>query len=203
MASDPIPSAPIPARERILRTAQDLFYRQGIRATGIDRIIAEAGVTKVTFYRHFPSKDDLIRAYLERRHAAWMGWFREALSSSCATQSEAERLKAPLGPVLDAARTWFGLVEFRGCAFANTVAEVGGIDLPITSIAAQHKHEVRDAIAALLPSSARDNTDIAWAATLALDGAAVNAQLGQASADVALDGLRILLDALGSRLPLP
>ena len=49
------------ARDRILHTAHDLFYREGIRATGIDRIIATAGVTKVTFYRHFPSKNDLIR----------------------------------------------------------------------------------------------------------------------------------------------
>ncbi|WP_457104666.1 hypothetical protein [Methylobacterium sp. P5_C11] len=61
-------------------------------------------MTKVTFYRHLPSKDDLIRAYLERRHAAWMGWFQEALSSSRTAQSEAERREAPLGLVLDAAR---------------------------------------------------------------------------------------------------
>jgi AcrR family transcriptional regulator len=205
MTSNPyfVASAPIPARDRILRTAQDLFYRQGIRATGVDRIIAEAGVTKVTFYRHFPSKDVLIQAYLERRHAAWMAWFREALSSSRAAQPEAERRRAPLVPVLDAARAWFGLADFRGCAFANTVAEAGEAALPIASIAAQHKHEVRDAIAALLPPNVRARADIAWAATLALDGAAVNAQLGQASTDAALDGLRILLDALGSRPPLP
>lgn len=203
MISDPASSAPIPARERILRTSQELFYRQGIRATGIDRIIAEAEVTKVTFYRHFPSKDDLIRAYLERRHSAWMAWFREALSSSRAAQSEAERRDAPLKPVLDAARIWFGLADFRGCAFANTVAEAGSGTLSITSIAVQHKDEVRDAIASLLPPSASDSVDIAWAAALALDGAAVNAQLGQASADVALEGLRNLLDALGSRPPPP
>jgi AcrR family transcriptional regulator len=56
------------ARDRILRTAHDLFYADGLRATGIDRVIAEAGVTKVTFYRHFPSKNDLILAYLNLRH---------------------------------------------------------------------------------------------------------------------------------------
>jgi len=53
-------SPTLPARERILLTAHELFYRDGIRATGIDRVIAESGVTKVTFYRHFPSKNDLI-----------------------------------------------------------------------------------------------------------------------------------------------
>jgi len=52
----------LPARQRILLTAHDLFYQEGIRATGIDRIIKESGVTKVTFYRHFPSKNDLITA---------------------------------------------------------------------------------------------------------------------------------------------
>lgn len=72
----------LPARERILLAAHDLFYREGIRATGVDKVIAAAGVTKVTFYRHFPSKHDLIRAFLEYRHGIWMAWFA---TRSCAT----------------------------------------------------------------------------------------------------------------------
>jgi len=67
------------ARERILHTAHDLFYRDGIRATGIDRMIAESGVAKLTFYRHFPSKNDLVLAFLDHRHARWMEWFEGAL----------------------------------------------------------------------------------------------------------------------------
>src|ERR1700761_9011750 len=67
------------ARDRILLTAHDLFYGEGIRATGIDRVIAASGVTKVTFYRHFPSKNDLILAYLDLRHGRWMDWFNGAL----------------------------------------------------------------------------------------------------------------------------
>ncbi|MHB1528956.1 MAG: TetR/AcrR family transcriptional regulator [Acidiferrobacteraceae bacterium] len=69
----------LPARERILLTANDLFYREGIRATGIDRVIAESGVAKATFYRHFASKNDLVREYLEYRHHRWMDWFKDAL----------------------------------------------------------------------------------------------------------------------------
>ena len=69
-------------RERILHTAHALFYREGIRATGIDRIIGEAHVTKVTFYRQFPSKHDLVAAYLEHRHALWMQWFKGALADA-------------------------------------------------------------------------------------------------------------------------
>ena len=66
----------LPASERILLTAHDLFYREGIRATGIDRVIAESGVTKVTFYRHFPSKNELILAFLAYRHERWMALVR-------------------------------------------------------------------------------------------------------------------------------
>ena len=73
------------ARERILHTAYRLFYRDGIRATGIDAVIADARVTKVTFYRHFPSKDALIIAFLELRHHRWMQWFREALTRHAAS----------------------------------------------------------------------------------------------------------------------
>ena len=69
----------LPARERILVTAHELFYRDGLRATGIDRIIAESGVAKLTFYRHFPSKDALIRTFLDYRHERWMAWFVDAL----------------------------------------------------------------------------------------------------------------------------
>ncbi|MBC8948429.1 hypothetical protein Xets_01100 [Xenorhabdus sp. TS4] len=67
------------ARERILKTAHMLFYRDGIRATGIDRIIKESEVTKVTFYRHFPSKNDLILAFLDYRHELWIQWFKKSL----------------------------------------------------------------------------------------------------------------------------
>ena len=63
-----IDTSTLPARERILVTAHELFYRDGLRATGIDRLIAESGVAKLTFYRHFPSKDDLIRTFLDYRH---------------------------------------------------------------------------------------------------------------------------------------
>ena len=63
------------ARDHILDTAKRLFYRDGFRATGIDRIVAESGVAKMSLYRHFPSKDDLIAAFLDWRHAHWTAWF--------------------------------------------------------------------------------------------------------------------------------
>lgn len=192
----PAPVSPdLPAKERILRAAEQLFYSQGVRATGVDLVIATAGVTKVTFYRHFPSKDVLITAYLERRHDYWIGWFKETLARATKSQSAADRKARPLAPVLIVAKEWFASPTFRGCAFANAIAEVGATVPSIAGIASRHKNEVRDAITALLPPG-ETAQGIAWAATLALDGAIVNAQSGAASAKASLDGLHDLLEAL-------
>lgn len=185
----------LPAKERILRTAQHLFYQNGVRAIGVDRIIAEARVTKVTLYRHFPSKDDLIEAFLERRHQIWIDWFKGAIAKAASEQTADQRRRAPLDPVLSAAGELLAATTFRGCAFANTIAEFGGSIPCILGIAAQHKQDVCAVIAGLLPSRKKAD-DIAWAATLALDGAIVNAQTGGQSVATALKGLKLLLAAL-------
>ena len=124
MTFDPLPPGwqDLPARDRLLHTAHALFYRDGIRATGIDRVIAESGVTKVTFYRHFPSKNDLICAYLEYRHTVWMAWFGDALQRHAhALPVGTDRTRA-LAPAL---AEWLGSEHFRGCAFINSVSELG------------------------------------------------------------------------------
>jgi len=181
--------ATLPARERILVTAHDLFYRDGIRATGIDRIIAESGVAKLTFYRHFPSKDELVRSFLAYRHERWMAWFVDALGRHGA------RPGAGLAPLSAAMAEWFADPAFRGCAFVNTVAEVGG-SLPDTAaIAQRHKREMEQVIADLLPDRPR-REQVARAAAVAVDGAIVRAQMNQVSE--ALDSLGTLLAALES-----
>jgi len=193
-------SPDLPAKERILRTAQHLFYQEGVRATGIDRVIAEARVTKVTFYRHFPSKNDLIEAFLERRHQLWIEWFRNTIAKSREALTPDERRHTPLAPVLFAAKELFKASTFRGCAFANTVAELGNSVPSILGIASRHKKEVSELIATLL-SSHVDAHDVAWAATLALDGAIVNAQRGGQSVAASLDSLKVLLEALTEAHP--
>ena len=182
----------MPARERIVRTAHDLFYRDGVRATGIDRVIAEAGVTKVTFYRHFPSKNDLVQAFLELRHGQWMDWFAGAL--------ERHRPKRRLAGYDAAARAvagaldeWFARADFRGCAFINTVVELGGSVPGTVETMRVHKQAMTDAIAALLPPSRRRRAD-ACAIAVAVDGAVVRAQY--AGAREALAPLQRLLRAL-------
>ena len=198
MAKRTSPSLSSP-RERILAIAEQLFYSEGVRATGIDRIIAEAGVTKVTFYRQFESKDALIEAFLTRRHSSWIETFKTQLSANRESQSAKQRRTAPLEPLLHTAVSIMRARSFRGCAFANTVAEVG-VTLPsVRSIAVEHKREVCDAIAALLPPH-RSKAQIAWAATVALDGALINAQTGGQSLEYALNGLETILNSLNSSL---
>ena len=182
----------LPARDRILRTAHDLFYADGIRATGIDKVIAESGVTKVTFYRHFPSKNDLIAAYLDLRHARWMAWFTSALER----HGGARRGAAALVPVMG---EWFqgeALGDFRGCAFLNGVGEMGPALPEVVEITRAHKQAMTEAIAALLPPS-RQRRKVAAALAMAVDGAIVQAQYATDPAQVH-KGLQVIVEALMS-----
>lgn len=182
---------PDSARDRILLTAHDLFYRDGVRATGIDKIIAEACVTKVTFYRHFPSKNDLIRAYLDYRHALWMNWFIDALAR------HGEKQDKGLAVLVPTLAEWFNKPIYRGCAFINTVSELGGVLPDVIDISSRHKQDMMHVIAELLPDNSERDT-IANAAAIAVDGAIVKAQLeSQAGTELtALQGLSTILTAL-------
>ncbi|MGJ7562698.1 TetR/AcrR family transcriptional regulator [Variovorax sp. GB1R11] len=187
--------ASLPARERILLTAHDLFYADGIRATGIDRVIAAAGVTKVTFYRHFSSKDDLVREFLDHRHTRWMAWFVDALGRRGAHEraDDADALLL----LADVMVEWFADPVFRGCAFINATAEVGGSVEGALQRAREHKREMVEVIAGLLPARLPGRMALAQAAGLGVDGAIVKAQMGDAAeAREAVDDLRRLLEAL-------
>jgi AcrR family transcriptional regulator len=111
---------PSAARERILRTADRLFYDEGIHAVGIQRIVAESRVTRVTLYRHFPSKDDLIAAYLDRRGRHDRTQVTGIIEAYAADPREA---LTELATVLT--RDDFGMVQ-RGCPFINASAEFTG-----------------------------------------------------------------------------
>jgi AcrR family transcriptional regulator len=165
--SDPNPSA----RERILSAAHELFYRDGIRATGVDRLIAESSVAKLTFYRHFASKDALVRAFLAYRHERWMAWFIDALGRHGA------RIGGGMAPLALALQEWFSQPGFRGCAFINTVAELGGSQADVLTLAHQHKADMQAVIAALLPKSRQREAH--WA--LWVDGLIVRAQMDPAA----------------------
>lgn len=171
----------LPARERILLTAHELFYRDGIRAIGVDRLIAESGVAKVTFYRHFPSKNDLIREYLEYRHQRWMAWFVDSL------KRHGDNVKA----IIPALSEWLSDPGFRGCAFINSVAELGGVMPEIIEITQRHKLDMTTAIENLLPRS-RKRAKNAQAIALAIDGAIIRAQFDQDPDDALLVLSRVI-----------
>ena len=169
------------ARDRILQTAHDLFYRDGIRATGVDRIIAESGVAKLTFYRHYPSKDALVRAFLDYRHDRWMAWFVDALGRHGAQDGRG------LQALVDALEEWFTDPGFRGCAFINSVVEVGASVAGALEIARGHKAEMEGVIGELLPAGTGRAADARMVAVV-VDGAIVRAQMGDVAG--ALAGLR-------------
>lgn len=105
-------------RERLLSAAYDLFSRHGTKAVGVDRILDEAGVAKSTLYKHFPSKDDLIVAALQRRETLWsQDWL----------EREVERSGGPPGArllaIFDAFDRWFRRSDFEGCMFLATLLE--------------------------------------------------------------------------------
>jgi AcrR family transcriptional regulator len=138
-AKPPLPPASVAPRERILATAARLFYAQGVRATGIDQIIAEACVAKATLYYHFPSKTDLVRAYLRRRHDAWLREFEARLGKS---------RRRGLPALADALGRWFATGDFNGCAFINVTAESAGDEW--RGISCAHKDALRELIAGRL-----------------------------------------------------
>lgn len=116
-------------KERILETADKLFYLQGIRAIGVDTIAAEIGISKRTLYNHFPSKDALIAAYLERR-------FVQPRPSD---KPPAEQILA----TFDSLQRRFAAKDFRGCPFVNAVAELGPADRAVKKIAIAFKESRR------------------------------------------------------------
>jgi AcrR family transcriptional regulator len=113
------PSAGPDARERILDAAYELFSRHGIRAVGIDAIIRRSGVARMTLYRHFPSKDALVLAFLERREERWTkDWLEREVAKRA--DDPAARLLA----IFDVFDEWFQRRDFEGCSFINVLLEV-------------------------------------------------------------------------------
>lgn len=170
MFSNPTPLTNLPPRERILETALALFYAHGTRAVGIDRIIAESGVAKASFYRYFASKDDLVVAYLELRHARWMVWFEAALAARCAAKGYA------MAQVAEVLREWFASPDFRGCAFINVSAE--GLGDAALEVARAHKQALRETLRRLAKDCGHARpAAVSDEALLIVEGAILRAQM--------------------------
>lgn len=158
-------------RARILDAASELFYAQGIRATSADRIIEDVGITKVTFYRHFRTKADLVVAYLGQQSAAEQAWI-----------GSVHRDGDPLG-TLRALATDIGAAScrpgFRGCAFINAAAEFSDPDDPVRAAVDAHRRWMLDAFADVAAEAgAEDDQAVARQLMVLRDGAMVNGYLG-------------------------
>ncbi len=155
-------------RERILDAASVAFYRRGIRAVGVDSVIAEAGVAKATLYRHFPSKDALVQAFLERRDRRWRAWFEEAVD-----RLAPDPAARPLA-VFDALGEWFASDDFRGCAFINAAVEITDPGHPARAAVREHERRLADHLLRLCREAGLDDPEGASAALfLLVEGAIV------------------------------
>lgn len=158
-------------RQRVLDTAAELFYRDGVRAVGVDRIASESGVAKMTLYYHFGSKDELVAAWLRRRDEEWMRWLDGAVE-----RRQGHRLLA----VFDALREWFEAPTFRGCAFVNAYAELGWSNPAAAEIVASHKRTLTEYLADLARQEGAAESDadaLARELLLLVDGAIVTASI--------------------------
>jgi len=161
-------------RERIVEAAADLFYANGLRAVSADKIIERAGITKVTFYRHFPTKDDLIVAYLERRAA----WERGAVlgASEAAHGNVDETIRLVSEGIGREACT----PGFRGCPFINAAAEYADADHPVRKVVDDHRAWFRSMLEKLTASIGIDDPTVADELMMLRDGAMVSGYLGNA-----------------------
>jgi len=184
------------ARQRILETADRLFYQDGIRAVGIDRIIAEAGVAKMSLYKHFPSKDDLILAVLEYREEGVLGFFRSAM------ERHAKKARGPLRAFFAALKDFFESPGFRGCPFQNAAAELADPAHPGTEFVRGHKQRFSEFLRGLVEEMVgKAAAKVAPAVTILVEGALVTAviQGNPGAADVARDAaLKLVSEEKGA-----
>jgi AcrR family transcriptional regulator len=127
----------IETREKILATAEQLIYQNGIHATGMDLLVKTSGVARKSIYRYFATKDEVAAAALNARDVRWMAWFR--------TESDkAETADARILNMFVVLKGWFESEGFHGCAFINTAGEIGDPNDPIRLIAKLHKQKLFD-----------------------------------------------------------
>lgn len=158
-------------RQEILDTAGHLFYREGIRAVAVDRIIAEANVAKATMYRHFPTKEVLVAEYLRMWHEKMMG---DLLAATASINSPREQIEF----VFDSFYARATKPGFRGCLFVLAVGECGEIS-SVRSIAQQHKQKMKRLINSVVESAQIMDDVTADHINLLYDGALVNVSVNQ------------------------
>ena len=165
------------ARQRILQSSYELFSRRGIRDVGVDEVIETAGVAKATLYRHFPSKDDLVLAFLERREQLWTREFVEAGAEGRGDTPE-ERLLA----IFDIFDEWFRREDFEACSFINVLLEMG-TEHPAGGASVRHLQNIRSIVCRLAEEAGlRDPGSFAHSWHILMKGSIVSAAEGDVEA---------------------
>jgi AcrR family transcriptional regulator len=172
---EPLP--PLAARQRVLDTAYELFSRRGIRGVGVDEVIERAGVAKATLYRHFPSKDHLVLAFLERREELWTHDFIAAEATSRGATPEAQLLA-----IFDVFDDWFRREDFDTCSFINVLLELG-VDHPAGRASVRHLENIRAFVRGLAEQAAlRDTAAFAHSWHILMKGSIIAAAEGDLDA---------------------
>ncbi|MBT0771645.1 TetR/AcrR family transcriptional regulator [Kineosporia sp. J2-2] len=168
-----------PARDRLLRAASDVFYREGLRAVGVDRVIERAGVTRATFYRHFPSKELLLVAYVQGLDRA----VREHVGAVPGTPAESARWVRDFTRAIADQLSGEG---FRGCPFINAAAEYPDADHPVRQAVSAHRDWLESSVATALERAGHPDAEEGARRWLAQrDGAMVGGYLGSPAAAAA------------------
>jgi len=160
----------MPKRDQLLAAAWRLFYRDGFQRVGIDTILAEAQVAKMTLYHHFKSKDDLIVALLDERNSRIVESLDRAIAHAGANPRDR------FGAVFDWLEEWFHSEDFRGCAFIRALSEFPDRRHPVHQAAWRFKKAVHDRLLMLARENrTKDPSALADALSLVLDGAIITA----------------------------
>lgn len=168
-----LPPIPSQGRDRLIGTAIKLFYYHGINAIGLDRVLAEAAVSKTTFYKHFDSKEDLVVAALKTRDEWEVKAWREAVRVLAGDDPREQLLR-----FIDVLDILFRTDEFEGCHFINAAAEFPNPNDPVHQAAARHKRASRDMFRDLAAQArAQDPDAFADGYTLLFEGALVLRQV--------------------------
>jgi AcrR family transcriptional regulator len=165
-------------RERVARAAYELFSRSGVRAVGVDAVIERAGTAKMTLYRNFPSKDDLILDFLRRREESWMrGWLVAEI------QRRGETPQEQLLATFDVLAEWFTQPDFAGCSFLTTMIEISDRSHPVHQAAVTHLANLRYYLAGLAAKAGISDPDgFARKWHILIKGAILAAQEGDPAA---------------------
>ncbi len=183
------------ARLHLLETAIRLFCRHGIGATGIESIVAQAGVARMTLYNHFGSKDALVAAALTHEGAVWRAWFFARLAMADGTARE----RLPV--IFDALGEWFAREDYFGCALMNAVAEYRNDNPAVLDVTLAHKREVLAFIEGLCAGAgAADPKALTGQIDLLMDGAIVKALVSRRP-EPALEAKSIMEVLLDQALP--